>query len=318
MIKEGRDGKFGIGECGIFRGLSVDDRPNYEDILQQVCNKWDEYKDHPEYLDEWPSIQFGLEQCVRSFETPGSAFNLFDNAFVKSNKSIWTNGLIWMGDRAHMEKQIESKLHEKFRCIKLKIGALDLEEEIEVIRSIRESNGSGAIEIRLDANGAFSPRKAAKVLDRLAEFKIHSIEQPIKAGNLEAMKDLCNNSPIPIALDEELIGIHSREEKEALLTGIKPAYIILKPSLLGGFAACEEWIEIARDHQIKWWATSALESNVGLNAIAQWIAQYDLKMPQGLGTGGLFTNNFIAPLEMRGEELHYDKNAQWDVRRIFR
>ncbi|HAS35779.1 MAG TPA: o-succinylbenzoate synthase [Flavobacteriales bacterium] len=318
IIKQGHDGKFGIGECGIFRGLSVDDRVNYEDMLQQVCNKWDEYKDHPEYLNDWPSIQFGLEQCVRSFESEGSAFTLFDTSFVKGNEGIWTNGLIWMGDPEYMRQQIETKLREKFRCIKLKIGALELEEEIELIQFIRESNGGKAIEIRLDANGAFSPRKAAKVLEKLSEYNIHSIEQPIKAGNLFAMKELCENSPIPIALDEELIGVHNRNAKDDLLSRLKPAYIILKPSLLGGFAACEEWIDIAREHQIKWWATSALESNIGLNAIAQWVAQFNLKLPQGLGTGGLFTNNFISPLVMNGEELRTDKHGEWDVRRLFR
>ncbi len=164
----------------------------------------------------------------------------------------------------------------------------------------------------------FLHERLQKVLEKLSEYNIHSIEQPIKAGNLLAMKELCENSPIPIALDEELIGVHNRNAKDDLLSRLKPAYIILKPSLLGGFAACEEWIDIAREHQIKWWATSALESNIGLNAIAQWVAQFNLKLPQGLGTGGLFTNNFISPLVMNGEELRTDKHGEWDVRRLFR
>lgn len=318
IITQSETGKIGIGECDLFRGLSSDDRPGYEDTLQQACHRFEEYKENPEFLSDWPSIRAGIEQCALSIDSKGSAFKLFENDFTAGHKGIWTNGLIWMGEQDFMRKQVDDKLRQKFRCIKIKIGALELEEEIELIRYIRESDGGDRIEIRLDANGAFSPRKATKVLDQLADYKIHSVEQPIKAGNHAAMAELVKNSPIPIALDEELIGVNDREAKQTLLETIKPQYIILKPSLVGGFAASEEWIDLGRDVGAKWWVTSALESNVGLNAIAQWVAQKKLSMPQGLGTGSLFTNNFISNLQMRGEELWAQPGGEWDIRRLLR
>lgn len=218
-----------------------------------------------------------------------------------------------MGEEAFMKEQIEQKLEQGFNCIKLKIGAIDFEKELSLLKFIRSHYDADTIEIRVDANGAFSPDEAMEKLNRLAQFQIHSIEQPIKQGQVEQMVEVCRNTPIPVALDEELIGVFGIDNKKRLLETMQPHYIILKPSLVGGFKGSEEWIKVADENNIGWWITSALESNIGLNAIAQWTHTLQSTMPQGLGTGALYTNNFDSPLVVRQGKLHYDKSLNWKV-----
>lgn len=312
IVLEQNDKK-GIGECGILRGLSCDDRPDYEEKLAWTCANIHLGKDQLwEALFEFPSIQFGVEMAFQSLnsETP---FLLFPSAFTKGQKSIPINGLIWMGEESIMKEQIEEKLASGFRCVKLKIGAIDFEKELQLLRFIRSNFTADQVEIRVDANGAFSENEALHKLSQLAEFELHSIEQPIAKNKTDRMSELCKISPFPIALDEELIGVFGLAEKEALLLKIKPQYIILKPSFIGGFRGAQEWISLAEKYQIGWWITSALESNIGLNAIAQWtFLQYNL-MPQGLGTGALFTNNFDSPLEVAQGQLWYNTNLEWSI-----
>ena len=306
------NGKKGIGECGLLRGLSIDDRPDYESKLQWVCENIDLGKDFLwENLIAFPSIQFGIEMAFLSLESE-NPFVLFPSEFTKGSKNIPINGLVWMGNPDFMKQQIEAKLAEGFHCIKLKIGAIDFEKELELLAGIRADYASNQIEIRVDANGAFVSKDALLKLNQLAGFKLHSIEQPIAKNQHDRMSELCKSTPIPIALDEELIGVFSTEEKEALLQKIQPQYLILKPSFIGGFKGTQEWIALAEKYGIGWWITSALESNIGLNAIAQWTFMQNNQMPQGLGTGGLYTNNFDCPLEVVSGALCYNRNA-WDV-----
>ncbi|OHT44049.1 o-succinylbenzoate synthase [Flavobacterium tructae] len=306
------NGKKGIGECGILRGLSADDREDYEEKLQWTCDNihlgekalWDA-------LLEFPSIQFGVEMAFLSLRSE-DPFVLFPSHFTNNSASIVINGLVWMGEASFMKEQIEEKLATGFNCIKLKIGAINFEKELELLAFIRSHFSAEQIEIRVDANGAFDLNEALGKLNQLNKYQLHSIEQPIKKGNISAMADLCKTTPFPIALDEELIGIFSLEEKEALLQKIQPKYIILKPSFVGGFKGTKEWIDLADKYQIGWWITSALESNIGLNAIAQWTFLQNSKMPQGLGTGALYTNNFDCPLEVVEGQLWYSKTKDWD------
>ena len=307
-----KDGKKGIGECGILRGLSCDDRPDYEEKLQWTCNNIHLGKDPLwEALLEFPSIQFGVEMAFQSLasETP---FLLFPSDFTNGKKTILINGLVWMGNEAFMKQQIEEKLEQGFTCIKLKIGAIDFQKELDLLHFIRQHFDAKTIEIRVDANGAFSSNEALDKLNQLSGFELHSIEQPIAKNQTDTMSELCKTAPIPIALDEELIGVFSLEEKEALLLKIKPQYIILKPSFVGGFRGTKEWVLLAEKYKIGWWITSALESNIGLNAIAQWTFLQQNSMPQGLGTGGLYTNNFDCPLEVFDGNLGYNKQVNWD------
>lgn len=307
-----KDGKKGIGECGILRGLSADDRPDYEEILRWTCNNihlgenqlW-------EALMEFPSIQFGVEMAFRSLESE-TPFLLFPSDFTKGEKSIEINGLVWMGEEAFMKRQIEEKLATGFRCVKLKIGAIDFDQELQLLRYIRQHFTPEQVEIRVDANGAFDKTSALDKLNQLSGFELHSVEQPIQKNNTDSMAELCKTTPIPIALDEELIGVFSLAEKEALLQKIKPQYIILKPSFVGGFRGSKEWIALAEKYNIGWWITSALESNIGLNAIAQWTFLQNNSMPQGLGTGALYTNNFDCPLQVAQGQLWYKKELDWD------
>ncbi|CAH8282127.1 o-succinylbenzoate synthase [Mariniflexile fucanivorans] len=304
--------KKGIGECGIFRGLSIDDRPDYEEKLQWLCNNIHlDFNFLLNELMEFPSIQFGLEMAFKSLKS-SNPFELYPSKFTQSKDSIRINGLIWMGSEAFMKQQIQEKIEAGFHCIKMKIGAIDFQTEINLLKSIRKEFTSKDIELRVDANGAFSTSEALEKLKILSELDIHSIEQPIKQGQVEVMTKLCLETPLPIALDEELIGVFSVAEKQKLLQTIKPQYIILKPSLVGGFNGTDEWIEIAEQNQIGWWITSALESNVGLNAIAQYTYTKQSKLPQGLGTGGLFTNNFDCPLQVKNGTLQYHNDLNWN------
>lgn len=302
----------GIGECGILRGLSADDRPDYEAKLAWVCKNIHLGADTLcGQLIEFPSILFGLEMAFKSLES-NHPFELFPSQFTQGEKAIPINGLIWMGTERFMEQQIKSKIESGFGCIKLKIGAIDFETELQLLKSIRKEFSSKDIELRVDANGAFLPKEAPDKLKRLSEFDLHSIEQPIKTGQWQEMASLCETTPLPIALDEELIGVFDRTKQRALLQTIKPQYIILKPSFIGGFSGSATWIELAQANGAGWWITSALESNVGLNAIAQWTYTLGNRMFQGLGTGSLFTNNFSSPLIVKNGTLRYDNSMVWN------
>lgn len=306
-----KEGEIGVGECGILRGLSADDRPDYEEKLQWACQNihlgeqklW-------EGLIEFPSIQFGIEMAFLSLKSE-NPFVLFPSEFTENAKSIPINGLIWMGDKAFMKAQIETKISEGFNCIKLKIGAIDFDKEVDLLRFIRANFDEQTIEIRVDANGAFDENEALNKINQITGFKIHSIEQPVKKNHTDTMSVLCKKSKIPIALDEELIGVFSKQDRENLLKEIRPQYIILKPSFIGGFRGTLEWISIAEKLNIGWWVTSALESNIGLNAIAQFTFMQNNPMPQGLGTGSLYTNNFDCPLTVSNGQLWYDKSKEW-------
>ncbi|GGH41902.1 mandelate racemase [Mangrovimonas yunxiaonensis] len=306
------ESKKGIGECGILRGLSADDRPGYEDKLQWVCqNIHLGLETLYSGLLEWPSIQFGLEMAFKSLESE-TPFALFPSEFTTGKATIPINGLIWMGTEAFMKQQIQDKIEAGFSCIKMKIGAIDFQTEYTLLKTIRKTFSKKDIELRVDANGAFKYNEALDKLSYLSELDLHSIEQPIKQGQPQEMARLCEDTPLPIALDEELIGVFSVTEKQNVLQTIQPQYIILKPSFIGGWQGSQAWINLANHQNTGWWITSALESNVGLNAIAQWAHTLQNPMPQGLGTGSLFTNNFDSPLVVKNGTLQYDKNLNWN------
>jgi len=313
FLKISDGNSFGIGECGILRSLSYDDRPDYEEKLQWVCNNinlgekmlWEE-------LREYPSIQFGVEMAFKSLQAR-DPFLLFPSEFTSGEKSIPINGLIWMGDKQFMKEQISEKIEQGFHCIKLKIGAIDFETELDLLKSIRSNFSEDEIELRVDANGAFSPVDALKKLESLSKFKLHSIEQPIKQGQVPEMTELCNKTPLPIALDEELIGVTDVTEKQNLIQTIRPQYAIFKPSLIGGIRGTEEWRKACEANDIKWWITSALESNIGLNAISQYTFTLDSNLPQGLGTGSLYTNNIESPLEVKNGNIQYNPAKSWEI-----
>lgn len=303
------DGKTtGTGECSFIEGLSADDLATYESALQTLCKNINS-SSLPDF-SRYPSMAFGYQTALLDLKNGGNKI-LFESDFTKGKKSISINGLIWMGSKEFMHKQILQKLEQGFKCIKLKVGALNFEEEISLLRYIRQHFPTEQIEIRIDANGAFTANDVMQKLEALAQFQIHSIEQPVKPGQWELMKRVCTNSPIPVALDEELIGISNEDKMRALLKEIAPAYIILKPSLLGGWFVCDQWIQFAETMGIGWWATSALESNIGLNAIAQWVFTKNNSMVQGLGTGALYTNNIQSPLAVEHGKLYYKTNLLW-------
>ena len=307
------NGKTGIGECGILRSLSIDDRPDYEEKLKWVCDNIHIGKDKLwEELIEFPSIQFGIEMAFLSLQSK-TPFELFPSEFIEGTKNMLINGLVWMGEELFMKTQIEEKLAQGFSCIKLKIGAIDFEKELGLLQFIRQNFDAKTIEIRVDANGAFNSNEALSKLNQLNKFELHSIEQPIRANQIQEMKLLCQQTPFPIALDEELIGVFGIEKKQKLLEEIQPQYIILKPSLVGGFKGTLEWITIAESLNIGWWITSALESNIGLNAITQFTYTLQNPLPQGLGTGGLYTNNFDCPLEIKKGRIAYNPNLVWNI-----
>ena len=306
------DLKTGLGECSIIEGLSIDDLSDFESKLEWLCLNINK---HPSYLfvelSNYPSIVFGLEMALKSLNSLKENV-LFPSDFTEGKDSIPINGLVWMGEIDFMKKQVESNISKGYNCIKLKIGALDFDKEFALLKSIRDKYDPSELEIRLDANGAYSYKDSMSILNKLSKLSIHSIEQPIKAGQIKYMSVLCLNSPIPIALDEELIGVNGLENKIQLLDKIKPQYIILKPSLLGGFKASEEWIKVIPKNT-KYWVTSALESNVGLSAISQWAYTLNNSLPQGLGTGSLFSNNFDSPLSIKNAKLHFNKNNNWNI-----
>lgn len=308
-----KPGTFGIGEIAPLPGLSVELRDDFEFLIDKLVSGADEiHDDFHHRLGEFPSLRFAYEMALLDL-TNGGNQKLFANDFTKGKKGIPINGLIWMGSFDSMYEQIKQKLKQGFRCIKIKIGSIDFLDEIRLLEYLRKKFSEKDLEIRLDANGAFGPEDAPERLKELSRFQIHSIEQPIRQGQWEAMNSLCKNSPIPIALDEELIGINFPDHKKMLLEIIQPRYIILKPSLIGGFASGEEWISLAKEMGIGWWITSALESNIGLNAIAQWTASLNTTNYQGLGTGNLFTNNIASPLEIKETQLWHKPGSQWNL-----
>ena len=299
---------FGIGECAPLPDLSCDAVPNYEDILKEACHLLESRQAIPyDFLRPYPSILFGMETAwlsLEAMENGRSPFMLLESPFSKGEQGIAINGLVWMGSYDAMLRRMEEKIRMGFHCVKIKVGAIDWQQELELIRILRGAFPADILQLRLDANGGFRPDEALSRLHELAPYRIHSIEQPIRQGQHEQMARLCRESPVPIALDEELIGINDYSHKEALLSIINPHYIILKPSLHGGLCGSEEWMRLARKQGIGYWITSALESNIGLNAIAQWCALQHIDMPQGLGTGQLFVNNIDAPdLHIIGERL---------------
>lgn len=303
LFDENYPSRFGIGECSVFPGLSPEADGNYVYKLMELLANIALGRDTD--LSRHSSIQFGLEQAIRDY-TGGCRHVYFPSSFTEGNSAIEINGLVWMGSFDEMISRIDDKVVAGFRCIKLKIGAIDWKREVQMIEYVRRRYTESDLEIRVDANGGFPPDDALPRLKRLADFGVHSIEQPIPAGNHDLMAMLCNVSPVPIALDESLIGVYGSEDKATLLDTVRPAYIILKPSLCGGFSGAEEWISLAEQRGIGWWVTSALESNVGLNALAQWTATLGVKMPQGLGTGGLYVNNIECPLVLESDRLRYD------------
>lgn len=301
FLQISEDHKSGFGECAVFRGLSYDDVPEYERTLAWLC---DNINQDPETLRfelrNFPSIWFGYEQALLNLIHSDDLY--FPSEFSQGKSEIKINGLIWMGKADFMQNQIQDKLNKGFDCIKLKIG-VDWQTEKEILRRLRRQFVKKDLEIRVDANGGFTFGQAKTVLQELAELDIHSIEQPIKSGNPAEMAILCSTTPTPIALDEELIGVLQNQEKRQLLSDIRPQYIILKPSLVGGISGTDEWITLAEQQKTGWWITSALESNIGLNAIAQYTFTKSPTIPQGLGTGGLFTNNTETRLELEGDRL---------------
>lgn len=297
--------KKGIGECAPLHDLSPDYSENYIEKVSFFCRQLEDTGVlDVESLRDYPSILFGLETAMfnlkQKFET------IYDTPFARGEKGIQINGLIWMGSYDYMYNQIKSKLDAGFRCIKLKIGAINFDDEFKLLSDIRKAFPANQITLRVDANGAFSPEDAMDKLRVLSQLDIHSIEQPIKAGQYAEMSQLIKDTPLPIALDEELIGVNEYKEKVELLQRLKPQYIILKPTLHGGISGCNEWISIADRLNIGWWITSALESNIGLESIARWCSTFNTTIPQGLGTGGLYTNNFESPLFIKGDDLWYD------------
>jgi len=305
-------GRLGFGECGMLRGLSIDDRPDFEQTLQWVCaNIHLGEQQLYDALTEFPSIQMGLEIAFRSLAAH-DPFQIYPSAFTKGEASIAINGLIWMGDKDFMSRQITSKLNEGFGCIKMKIGAINFDTELALLKSIRQEFSASEIEIRVDANGAFDPKNALEKLKQLSDLDLHSIEQPIAVKQWDQMAYLCEKSPLDIALDEELIGVFSNQDKQRLLNHINPQYIILKPSFIGGFKGSDSWIELSQANNVQWWITSALESNVGLNAISQYTFTKNSTLPQGLGTGSLYTNNIASALQITKGTLCYNPTKKWN------
>ena len=306
----------GLGECAPLYDLSCDYDEHYEQRLRQICAEVEETQNlNSEKLRPYPSILFGLQSAFRSAagSLAGDYLKLFPSAFTQGQRGIPINGLVWMGSYEEMCQRMEEKLDKGFRCVKLKIGAIDFESELNLIRQLRARFSADTVELRVDANGGFTPEEAPQRLEELARYDIHSIEQPIRQHQWEEMARLCANTPLPIALDEELIGVNDYKQKIELLDTIHPQYIVLKPSLHGAFTGAGEWMSLAKDRGIGYWTTSALESNVGLNAIAQWCAAIDpdTTMPQGLGTGQLFVENFQeAPLHIEGDCLWYGSPKQ--------
>ena len=314
-IKDKSNDRLGIGECSIIEGLNPDDLDELTAQLDSINNTINSTAFNLDSLQQLPALRSAIEMALIDLKVEGTC-RLFPSDFVQGKRQIDINGLIWMGNKEFMFDQIKEKIRKGFRCIKLKIGAIDFESECSLLEYIRSQFSEDDIMLRVDANGAFDPSVALERLKRLSEFDLHSIEQPIKPQLTDMMSRLCDETPLPIALDEELIGIYGQEKKDELLRKIKPQYIILKPSLLGGFEPSMEWIQSAEENKVGWWITSALESNIGLNAIAQWTATLNVNGFQGLGTGQLFSNNIPCPLYLEADRLYHGDPRQWNLKSI--
>jgi o-succinylbenzoate synthase len=310
---EARPAVRGIGEAALFPGHSKEYPADVRVKLIELCERTDNWAEriHTDLVDV-PSVRFAVEQCLKDLEASGTKL-FFPSEFTLGRKPIAINGLVWMGDKETMKRRIREQIGNGCTTVKMKIGAIGIEDELDLLRSVRAEYGVEDLTLRVDANGAFSYAESPAILGRLAELGIHSIEQPVAPGLYEVMAELCATSPIPIALDEDLIGLNQRDSKVDLLDHVKPQYIVIKPSLVGGWVATREWIELAEARGIGWWITSALESSIGLNAIAQFTATYELRMAQGLGTGKVYGNNIRSPLHAAGGFLHYRPEEDWDL-----
>ena len=306
------DGKTGIGECGPLPGLSIETEEDVEKSLTDICLNPEKYIENPDLLKNLSSVKFAFESAFLDLKNGGNRI-LFPSSFTNGKDAIPINGLIWMGTISKMQQQISEKLKAGFNCIKTKIGHKEFKEEIALLQGIRKTYSSKEITLRVDANGAFNGNDVFKKLNELKSLDIHSIEQPVMAGQWDLMAQICKKSAVPVALDEELIGINDIDRKKAMLDKISPAYLVLKPSLHGGILGCEEWISLAEERSIGWWITSYLESNIGLNAIAQWTYTKSVSIPQGLGTGQLFTDNISSPLKIRDGKLEYDPSEKFGI-----
>lgn len=303
----------GIGEAALFPGHSKEFPADVKTKLIELCADTSDWQRRLSTdLVDVPSVRFAVEQCLRDLEVSGTK-QLFPSDFTLGQRAIPINGLVWMGDKATMKQRIREQIDKGFTTVKMKIGAIGIDDELELLNAVRKEYDARTISLRVDANGAFDQRAVRDVLHRLAELEVESIEQPIAPGLYEAMAELCADTPIPIALDEDLIGLNHVDHKRDLMETVKPQHIVIKPSLVGGWAAAQEWIDLAQQRGIGWWVTSALESSIGLNATAQWTAMLPIDRPQGLGTGSVYANNIPAPLEVKEGGLWYRPESGWDL-----
>jgi o-succinylbenzoate synthase len=303
----------GIGEAALFPGHSKEFPADVKLKLTELCEDTGNWLERCSTdLVDVPAVRFAVEQCLRDLEASGSKV-LFPSAFTLGKQGIPINGLVWMGDKSTMQQRMREQIDKGFTTVKMKIGAIDIEDELALLKAVRSEYSAKDINLRVDANGAFDARTAPEVLKRLAVLEVESIEQPVPPGLYEVMEELCASAPLPIALDEDLIGLNTRDAKIDLLNQVKPQYIVIKPSLVGGWAAAEEWISLASARNMGWWITSALESSIGLNAIAQWTGTLGVARAQGLGTGGVYQNNIPSPLIATGGELRYRPEEPWDL-----
>ncbi len=307
----------GIGEAALFPGHSKEFPADVRTKLLELCANTTDWTTRLNTdLVNVPSVRFAVEQCLRDLQASGSKV-LFPSDFTLGRKGIPINGLVWMGDKATMRARIKEQLDKGNRCVKMKIGAIGIEDELDLLADVRKQFSANDLTLRVDANGAFNNNNVMPLLERLARLQVESIEQPIAPGLYEVMEEVCASSPLPIALDEDLIGLNTRDAKKDMLDHVRPQHIVIKPSLVGGWAASQEWIDLAKERNIGWWITSALESSIGLNAIAQWTATLGSTIPQGLGTGNVYTNNFPSPLGVEGAELRYRPELEWELGRLW-
>jgi O-succinylbenzoate synthase len=313
LADEGVPDAEGIGECPIVPGLSRETEEMVDRKIQEVCRIINcKGMIDPSDLDGYPSLAFGIETAMIDLKTGGKKI-LFPSSFTEGKSFIHINGLIWMGSMDYLLRQVEEKLDQGFGCLKFKIGSIHAEEELQLLKSVRDRFTARELELRVDANGAFSFDAALEIMKKLADLEVHSIEQPIKAGQWEEMARLCMHGPVPVALDEELLGKQDPEEKQLLVNRIHPQFLVLKPGLLGGFQQALEYINLAKKENTGWWITSALESNIGLNAIAQWTSIYGGSKAQGLGTGKLYRKNVSCPLSLKGDKLFFRPGENWNL-----
>ncbi|MFZ1692241.1 MAG: o-succinylbenzoate synthase [Flavobacteriales bacterium] len=303
----------GIGEAALFPGHSKEFPADVKLKLTELCERTDNWAERAMTdLVDVPSVRFAVEQCLRDLEVGGTK-TLFPSDFTLGKQGIPINGLVWMGDKSTMKQRIREQIESGCTTVKMKIGAIGIDDELALLHAVRKEYSAADITLRVDANGALSAQQAPEVLKRLAELQVHSIEQPVAPGLYEVMEELCATTPIPIALDEDLIGLNTHDAKADLLDHVKPQHIVIKPSLVGGWNATREWIEMAKARRIGWWITSALESSIGLNAIAQFTATLNVDTAQGLGTGKVYANNIPSPLLAERGFLHYRPEEEWDL-----